>query len=177
MSDVDKERPLLLPSHIFDEVKKSRFWVLENNDIIDEQELDRLLNVMFASPEDHFYLYVPENESICPMLRKAMDSNLIIGNTWKRNFYPHPSSRRDYVHILPGNVQWDWEQELLDSSQEHLRFELHLSEAAKRSMQINQHIIAQQEADANPIELKPNFMGLGIDLNKAWPWVRKKLGH
>lgn len=175
MSDENKERPLMFPSHLFDEVRKSRFWVLENEDICDQQELDHLLTIMFNCPEDSFYLYVPENESICPVIRKAMDSNVIIGSTWKRNFYPHPRSDRDYVHILPDNAKWDWERELLDSAQEYLRFELALSEAAKRKMQIEQHISAQQEADSNPIELKPNFMGFGIDLSKGWSWLRKKL--
>jgi hypothetical protein len=175
MSDDKKERQFMFPSHLFDEVKKSRIWVLENQDIVDQQDLERLLSIMFNYPEGNFFLYVPENESICPVIRKAMDSNLIIGNAWKRNFYPHPESHRDYVHVLPNNMQWGWEQELLNSAQEHLRFELTLSEAVKRKMQINQHLSAQQMADSNPIELKPNFMGFGIDLHKGWSWIRKKL--
>lgn len=175
MSDENEERPLAFPIHLFDEVKKSRLWVLENRDIVDQQELEKLLSIMFSCPEDQFFLYVPENESICPVIREAMDSNLIIGNTWKRNFYPHPKSRRDYVHILANGARWGWERELVGSAQEHLRFELNLSEAAKRKMQIDQHISAQQAANANPIELKPNFMGFGIDLSKLWSWIRKKL--
>lgn len=175
MSDENEGRPLVFPSDIFDEVKKSRRWELENQDITDQQELDKLLQIMFSCPEDKFFLYVPKDDSICPTLRNAMDSNLIIGSVWKRNFYPHPESLRDYVHILPNNAQWDWEQELLNAAKEHLRFELTLSEAAKRKMQIDQHISVQQAAEANPIELKPNFMGIGIDLNKGWSWIRKKL--
>ena len=131
----------------------------------------------FNCPEGDFYLYVPEGDPICPVVRKAMDSNLILGNIWKRNFYPHPRFKRDYVHILPDSARWEWEQELLDTAQEYLRFELTLSEATKRKMQINQHVSALQEAEGNPIELKPNFMGFGIDLNKAWAWFRKKVGR
>jgi len=175
LNDEKEERPFVFPSHLFDEVKRSRLWELENEDINDQQELDKLLNLMFNCPEGKFFLYVPEGESICHVLRKAMDSNLLVSDGWKRNFYLHPNSRRDYVHVLPNNAQWQWEQDLVDSAQEHLRFELTLTESAKRKMQIDQHISLQKASDANPLELKPNFMGFGIDLQKAWSWVCEKL--
>lgn len=32
----------------------------------------------------------------------------------------------------------------------------------------------EKQKDNNPLELKPNFYGIGIDLRKVWFWIKKK---
>ena len=33
---------------------------------------------------------------------------------------------------------------------------------------------SQQPEDKNPLLLKPSFFGVGIDLPKAWKWLKEK---
>lgn len=45
-----------------------------------------------------------------------------------------------------------------------------LSERKRRELEIREKIDTEKSFDVNPVELKPNFMGIGIDLRKAYQW-------
>ena len=54
------------------------------------------------------------------------------------------------------------------------RVKLTLSERIRRELEIKQKIETERKKDSNPLELKPNFMGIGIDLRKASKWLKSK---
>lgn len=57
----------------------------------------------------------------------------------------------------------------------HWRHELKLSQKARREFEMQQLVAVQRAASANPIKLEPNFMGIGIDLRKAYSWLVQRL--
>ncbi len=40
---------------------------------------------------------------------------------------------------------------------------------------MQQQVAMHKAADSNPLMLQPNFMGLGVDLNKAYSWLSRKM--
>lgn len=161
-----------LPDTLLSHVKRSRFWVIENDDLEEEQDVSDLVARLYDYPEDEFYLFKQHDHSTNLLLQSAIDGEVIVATEWRLNYYPHPKFERDYVHLEKHCLFWDWEREVIASSPMFVRFELRLTAKARRALEHQQLISAQKQADRNPIELKPNFMGLGIDVYKTIDWLR-----
>ena len=167
-SDETPRFPDILLSH----VKRSRFWVIENDDLADKQDVSDLVARLYDYPEDDFYLFKQHDHSTNPFLQAAVDGEVVALTEWKLNYYPHPKFKRDYVHLDENRLFWDWEREVVTTCPMFVRFELKLTTKARRALEHQQLIATQKHADRNPVELKPNFMGLGIDVYKAVDWQR-----
>ncbi len=158
---------------MFDEVRPSKVWILTNDDLQDEDDLSHLLHLMYVHPEYDFYIFVREGVRLCSLVQRSLDSNRVLCPAYKGNYYAHPQNDRDFVCIRPDEVSWDWEQELVDKGERYIRYELKLSDMSKRDMQIEQHIKALKDKDSNPLELKPNLYGVGVDIPKLFTWIKK----
>jgi hypothetical protein len=163
-----------LPDGLLTHVKRSRFWVIENADLVDEQEVSDLISRLYDYPEDDFYFYKQHDHPTNRHHQTDVNKEIIVLTEWKLNFYPHPTSKRSYVEIDKDRITWDWQQDVILTSPMFIRFELKLTTKARRAFEQRQLIAAQKQADHNPIELKPNFMGFGVDLYKAFDWLRAK---
>jgi hypothetical protein len=168
-----------------DSVKKSRFCVFENLDFTSQADVDALIQQLFNSPEDSFYLYCEEHTSISPLVNSAVLFGAIRIIESQGFYYSHPKYKRDYVRIREPFIQWEWERKTRDKGPMFFRHELKLSERAKRDLeqaQLLQRQRVEREAERvhaspdNPLKLEPNFMGIGIDLRKAWAWLRRWSG-
>jgi hypothetical protein len=58
---------------------------------------------------------------------------------------------------------------------EYYRARLRLTERKRSEMEIRRHLQVAAQKDRNPLILKPTFAGVGIDLPKAWKWLRSRL--
>lgn len=172
--DATDEMPKL-PDDILSTVRPSRFWTLESEDFASEADVSELVARMYDYPEDSFYLYCLKDGPIPDALRGAIDSRIVLIKEWQHNHYPHPRFKRDYVRLFEHRLLWDWERELFASSPTYIRYELALSAQARLKLEQQQFIAMHKSAESNPIELKPNFMGLGIDVYKAIDWLRSAL--
>jgi hypothetical protein len=168
----DSEEISHIPDDLFTRVKRSRFWVLENADLEDQKEVSDLVARLYDYPDDDFYLFKKHDVSTNCHLQAAVDAEVILLTEWQFNYFPHPQFKRDYVQLDKHRINWDWEREVIANSPMYVRFELKLSPKARRALEHQQLIAAQKHADSNPLELKPNFMGLGIDVYKALDWLR-----
>ena len=168
----DSDEMLRLPDDLLTHVKRSRFWVIENADLVDEQDISDLIARLYDYPEDDFYLFKQHDHPTNRLLQSAANSEVIALTEWKLNFYPHPKFKRDYVQLDKDRITWDWQRDVILTSPMFIRFELKLTTRARRALEHQQLIAAQKQADRNPVELKPNFMGLGIDVYKALDWLR-----
>lgn len=170
MGDSDEIRRL--PDDLLTHVKRSRFCVIENADLLDEQDVSDLIARLYDYPEDDFYFFKQHDHPTNRLLQSAVDSEIMAITEWKLNFYPHPKFKRDYVRLDKDSLNWDWQRDVILTSPMFIRFELKLTTRARRALEHQQLIAAQKQADWNPIELKPSFMGLGIDVYKALDWLR-----
>lgn len=166
-----------------DSVKRSRSWVFENSDFTSQADVDALVQETFNSAEDSFYLYCEKHTSINSLVYNVMHFGTVHVVESQGFYYPHPKYKRHYVRIREPFIQWDWEREARDRGPMFIRHELKLSDRAKRDLAQTQPLQRQRsEREAgrtlappdNPLKLEPNFMGVGIDLRKAWTWLRRR---
>ena len=174
MSDFDETQGS--PTVTLSSARPSRVWTLENGDFSDEGDVSNLIGRLYDYPEDFFYLYGQEGLPIAPALQIAIDSRVILIKEWQHNHYPHPQFQRDYVRLLHGQIFWAWERALVASGPMCIRYELALSAEARRTLEQQQLIAMHKASDSNPIELTPNFCGIGIDLYKAFDWLSNAVG-
>jgi hypothetical protein len=160
-----------LPDDLFRHVKRSFFLVIENDDVFDQSEVSDLIARLYDYPEHDFYLYKQHDHSTNAAIQSAVDSEIIALTEWRLDYYPHPTLKRDYVHLDKHHLQWDWQREVMATKPMYVRFELRLTTKARRALENQQLIAAQRQDNSNPVELKPNFMGIGIDVYKALDWL------
>ena len=163
------------PNIVPDSIRETRFWVLENDDFKTEEEISTLLGMMYDHPEDDFILFTPKTGTINSLVSSAIGSAAIVVVETKGHYYPHPKFKRDYIRIHDATVSLDWEREVLSQGNMHFRHELKLSERARRQFEMQQFLEMQKTANANPLKLEPNFMGIGLDLRKAYTWLKQQL--
>ena len=158
-----------------DTIRKSRIWVLENSDFAFESDISELLAKLYDYPEDSFYLFCQADAQICPSLLGAIETELLRVTESQSRFYKHPKFKRDYVRLNEHTTRWEWEREVIANTPMYIRYELALSEKARRTFEMQQTVAMHQAANSNPLELKPNFMGIGVDLPKAYSWLQARL--
>ncbi len=163
------------PEHLIASVRKSKFHVIENRDISDDQNLKRLLLYLFNFPERSFYLFVQKHASLTEPLRRSVDREDILIAQTDAYYFRHPKNARDFISITPGSEMFDWEREVSSTAQEYLRHKLVLSQRTHRAMSIDQQLGEQSRRAASPLKLEPNLWGVGIDLRKAWAWLKTLL--
>jgi hypothetical protein len=171
----DAENQAVFPDIVPDSVIGMRVWVHENDDFTEEETVADLLARLYDYPEDKFYLYVLRGQQISGSLRAALDNGLIEIAESKGHYYPHPKFQRHYVFIKEGFTQWDWEHDALQNGRMHFQHSLKLSEKARRTFEMQQLVAMHQAADSGPLILQPNFVGIGIDLKKAFSWLLQKV--
>ena len=148
--------------------------VFEENEVRSESNIVQICRWIFNYPERKFYLFllegIKENRDIIYNIEK----DGILAPTTERHFYKHPSNHpKDFIRIHPNEIEFDWEKEVVKKGPKYIRLELILSERKRRELEIKQKIDTEREADLNPLELKPNFMGIGIDVYKGLRWLKK----
>lgn len=163
------------PDILPDSAKMSRIWTYENGDFKANEDISVLLSCMYAHLEDDFYLYCPRNEDVSLDMRHAIKDGVVLITESRAHYYRHPKSKRAYVRIKPEAVEWEWEREVLAFGIMHFRHQLKLSENARRTFEMQQLVAMHKHATSNPMILEPNFMGIGIDLSKAYSWLLRYL--
>ncbi len=146
--------------------------VLDSSDLTSEDDLQELISKLYDYSERIYYFFSPLGSSSM-FLDRAEEENKILKGQVELHFYPHPQKFHHYIYIDPNKARSTWEDNLLANSVMHQRTQLRLSQKAIRDLQIKETVAAQKDADANPLQLKPAIWGVGIDLPKAWKWVRK----
>lgn len=157
-----------------DKMTISAEHVFEANEIRSASNIKQICRWIFNYHERKFYLFliegIKENRDIIYHIEKIG----ILAPTTERHYYKHPSNHpKDFIRIHPNEIEFDWEKEIVQKGPKYIRLELNLSERKRRELEIKEKIETEREADSNPLEIKPNFMGIGIDVIKALRWVKR----
>ncbi|GEM_PF-2613065 len=166
-----------------DKVTETLSHVFECNEFETDVKVNDLMWLMFECPEREFYLFREQSEQLPIKLIKLRDSNLLLMNEVECFYYRHPKPyhNKDFVRVAPHNIEFDWEREVVQKGPEFRRIKLRLTEKAKRDLEISYRSYKEKQAIENPLELKPNFCGIGVDLIKTWghinKWWKKRSGN
>lgn len=165
----------VFPEELMASVETTFFWTLENAEISTYEDLEKLLRLLFDCPEHDFYVYLQKGASKTAVLDSAMtlrgDINVVKTDL---RFYRHPGGKGNFVRVLPEHADFDEMREVAQTP-EYIRFTVRLSERKRRDMEVKEHMAAHAAATANPLMLQPNVGGFGIDVLKAWAWLKARL--
>jgi hypothetical protein len=168
------QEEMRFPEELATDVKRSQFHVSENSDIATEDNLNQVVELMFLLPDRDFYLFGLKEQGANHLVVSAEHHGVLRIERWETQYYPHPNFKRDWIKIDKPNPVWDWEKEVRETSPEFIRFTLKLTERWRRKMELREALSeSQKPEDKNPLLLKPSFYGVGIDLPKAWKWLKK----
>ncbi|NIA23659.1 MAG: hypothetical protein GWP03_05840 [Proteobacteria bacterium] len=157
-----------------DKIIISAEHVFEAKEVRSVSNIAQICRWIFNYPERKFYLFLIEGIKENRDLIYNIEKNGILASTTERHFYKHPSDQpKDFIRFHPNEIEFDWEREIVQKGPKYIRLELNLSERKRRELEIKEKMDTEREADLNPLEIKPNFMGIGIDVNKALRWVKK----
>jgi len=165
----------VFPNIIPDKMEISESHIIEYEDIQTENDLSELILLMFNHPERSFYYFQKKDRSPNKFLEKVKCQGEILMNVTDFFYYKHPKNDRDYIKIHRDGGEFDWEKEVTKKGPMFVRITLQLSERKKRELEIHQKIGMEKNTDTNPIELKPNFFGFGIDLFKMFGIIKNWL--
>jgi hypothetical protein len=171
-----KEGLPVFPNIIPDKMEISEFHMIEKADIQTADDLNEPILLMFNHPERSYYYFEKKEGPPNELLENSKCRGEILMNVTEFFYYKHPNNDRDYIKIQRDGGQFDWEKEVVKKGPMFVRIRLELSEKKKRALEVYQKIEIEKKIDTNPIELKPNFMGLGIDLFKMFRMVKNWLG-
>ena len=170
------QEELRFPEGLATDVKRSKFYTIENTDISTEEDFNHLVELMFQYPERKFYIFGVKEQGANHLVVSAEQHGILLIERSETQYYAHPNFERDWVRIDKQSPKWDWEKEVIESAPEYIRFTLKLTERWRRKMDLNEALSATEaQADKNPLLLKPSFFGMGVDLPKAWNWIKSKL--
>ncbi|MFH1931713.1 MAG: hypothetical protein ABIN18_09025 [Pseudomonadota bacterium] len=166
----DKTQPFdILP----DKVEVTQYHRFENNDIQTEEALRELISLMFDHPERDFYFFAEKDSKLNTLLMKAKQDGVILISEVDLFYYRHPKNKRGFVRIPRNGGEFEWQKELTKQGPMFQRAKLELTARMKRQLEALHKIEVEKISDSFPIELKPNFFGIGLDLNKLVRFVRK----
>jgi len=165
--------PDILPSSM----RETRVYKIEEGDIQTDEDLRQLVTEMYDHPERDFHYFRQRVGAAVGPLDRAIAEGTILEDEAGFFWYPHPKYPHDYVHIevRDGDYEWDWQKEVVERGPMFVRIKMKLPERKGRELEIKERIEAERAVNANPLELRPNFMGIGVDLFKAIRWMRQRL--
>jgi hypothetical protein len=154
----------------------------EDGDIQSQADVLEIVRLLYHHAEREFYFFHQESVPWPAPLGTANashggDGPLLLNDAEFRYFRaPNSNSHGDFIKVSKHEELhgFGWEAPLVQAGPEFCRYRIQLTESSRRSLQIQEHIERERLSSGNPLELKPNFFGLGIDLKKAWAWLLRR---
>lgn len=118
-------------TRIPDSIKETQFYVIEDEDIQSDKDLEDLIKLIYDNPYATFEFYSQvENQ----LISKAIKDGRIHSDTVEAYYYKHPKFDRDYVRIKKEFAQFDWQRQVAETTPMFFRRILTLSEKHRRSI-------------------------------------------
>lgn len=155
------------------QIKETCFHPIVIEDFETNKDFEEVVHILYDHPEHDVCLYLERGGVKNRNLKEELEKIGIIFSTTEFYYYKHPKFERSFLKITKDMISSDWLREVVEKGPMFGLTILKLSERKRRSLEIHQKILCERESNANPLELKPNFCGLGIDLAKIPMWLRK----
>lgn len=158
------------------------FFVIEQDDIKSEADLQNLIEGIFNRPEAAFYYYTTRDGKGNPIMESAFHENRLVSADFEYGYYKNPKFIKGYdqIHAVPEYEMFDWQKDIVNRSPEQVRITLRLTEAQKRELEKLHLVRAFRDSESNsPINFKPRALGWELDgirsvrlLRRYWPQVK-----
>ncbi len=164
----------------------SRYINLTPDGLKPAAALADLVHDLYWFPDNHYFLFFVYGEGIGTNLQERLKSHGVATKKTEMYFYRHPKPayENDFVQVLPHSAKHEWLKEAA-RGQMYGRILLSLEPWKRKQLDLEHtaRATAKAMADTEPtIEMKPNFAGMGINLNSVfrrlgrWWSTRRKLG-
>ncbi|MFZ5994142.1 MAG: hypothetical protein ACOYU4_04045 [Thermodesulfobacteriota bacterium] len=164
----------VFPDILPDEVTMSKHHDIENGDIQTEDDLKQLLLLMFNHPERSFYYFTEKDSKPNEFLAKAENQEAILMNKVEFFYYKHPKNNHDYVKISRNGGEFEWQKEVVKQGPMFIRIEVELTKRMKRRLEVITKNEIEKSIDGCPLEVKPGFWGISLDVPKLWRWIKRR---
>lgn len=112
-----------------DSIKETQTYIIEDEDIQNDQDMEDLIKLMYDNPDATFEFYAQgENQ----LISKAIKDKRIYSDTVESYYYKHPKFDRDYVWIKKETAQFDWERQVAETTPMFYRQILLLTEKQRQ---------------------------------------------
>jgi hypothetical protein len=136
----EKTAVLMLPKP--SSVSKNPFFVIEQEDLLEDKDFQELIKLLYDVPEAKFYLFIKTGYN-SGLFSKLTEIG-ILNEVSEYHFYKHPNIERDYIRLEENSIFFDWEKELIKTPM-FTRIKLKLSERLKRRLEIEEKIVLEKE--------------------------------
>lgn len=150
---------------------------LTEADFDQDNAIDDLIHDMYWFPDDVYLLYFVYGEGVTKELTNKLELAGIAMRKTELFFFKHPQPAysNEFIRILANDNLPQW---MADAAKGPMHGQVTLSlEPAKRKMidfYENAKVASQVLSEQEPIfEFKPNFAGLGVNLNSFWLRIKK----
>jgi len=138
-----------------------------------------LLHDLYWFPDDNYYLYFLHGEGLDKSLASRLEAQGIEMKKTELYFYRHPNPAypNDFIRVLNHEDPPQWKADAAKGPM-FGRVSMSLEPARRKQIdfQENARITRELIADSESVvEAKPNFFGMGLNLNSLWHKVRKRL--
>lgn len=143
-----------------------------------ENDLLNLIHDIYYYENEMYFLYfeygVSNKGKVFP--KDHLEKIGLSLSCYENYFYKRPWSDEDpdkysYIRFLPGEARCQWQQDLIAKGPMYCRVQIELLPWKRKQLDLQR--ITSSLKEKNPIELKPNFFGFGVDLFRLFDWVRK----
>ncbi len=171
--------PDILPS----KYQSRRFYqVCSDYDIRDEAELQRLIHVMFDSPENEVVYFRPKDRAPNALLARAIADGWIAEGELEFFHYLREPGGRNFVHIertglSDNNAEFvfAWQKRHLLYCQKVASGEMFIRTTLVLTERLRRELDHERKLDNNIFEAKPGFFGFSVDLLKVLRWLKAKV--
>jgi hypothetical protein len=165
------------PIFPFQVIPTGRFFVIEEVDVQNEDDLTALILHIYHFPESDFYYYPRRDSRGNRLIEDAHTQNRLLFADYSYSYYKNVKYIKAYdqIHAVPEFELHDWQRELVKSSPEYMKITLRLSEAQKRQLQIQESVQAFRRTESTaPVAFKPKIWGFELDGIKTYRWLKKQ---
>ncbi|WP_062363249.1 hypothetical protein [Vreelandella aquamarina] len=141
-------------------------------DFESEGAISDILHDLYWFRDDQYYLFYSDTLKLTSEVAREFEASGVVFTEIESYFYMHPKPgyERDFIQALPNGDYPAWRQEAANGEM-FCRASLALDSAMRREMDFNESAARTRDAITDTedvVDLKPNFFGIGLNLNSAW---------
>jgi len=121
-------------------VAESRFHVIETDDLQSEEDLQRLILLVFQHSERTFYYFQESDGKRNEFFLRASDQGDTLVYEIEHFYYKNSKFIDHYEHIPEQSAKYDWQKELVKKGPMYVRMKFKLSERKKLELETWQKI-------------------------------------
>ena len=149
--------------------------IIHGKEIPSEHSLRSLCETLFYYPEREIQLYLEHKSPKSSLILDELRKHGVLCENTEYYYYEKRKNSCVFVKLKIEEAKTQWQKDAIEKGPMFGKTILQLSERKKREYEMQQLMDKMKSDDNNPLELKPNMFGIGVDLLKLFKFVKKKI--